>query len=415
MVDKLEFNPRWIVAQEGSRQSYAVPISFHRLGCLRLFYVDVWCRWGRSVLRNGTAGTRALATHYTREIPAGCVVSFNRWALLDRVRYHFSRGRLSPAQQFDRYCRFGEFFANAVRNRLKKLELEPDRDHFFGFNSNCLEVLEHLRQRGVFTVVDQVDPGKFEEDMVLEEAERWPGWARTPERIPQCYWDRLKAEWEMADLVLVNSTWSADGLTRQGLSRDKIIVVPLAMDLDEDRVSEPIVAQGRLQVLWLGNVILRKGIQYLVEAARLLVDQPIDFQLAGPLGISERAVRTFPPSIKTLGRLTRDEVAHVYRRAHVFVLPTISDGFAITQLEAMAHGLPVITTPNCGQVVTDGLDGFIVPARDSQALADAIVRLNDDRVLLRAMSAEATKTILQYDLSSNARMIQNLVNQKRGL
>jgi glycosyltransferase involved in cell wall biosynthesis len=93
-------------------------------------------------------------------------------------------------------------------------------------------------------------------------------------------------------------------------------------------------------------------------------------------------------------------------------LPTISDGFAITQLEAMAHGLPVITTPNCGQVVTDGVDGFIVPVRDSQALADAIARLDGDRPLLRTMSANTLLTVQKYDLPSNARLIGDLVSHR---
>ena len=74
------------------------------------------------------------------------------------------------------------------------------------------------------------------------------------------------------------------------------------------------------------------------------------------------------------GRTGRDEAAAWYERSDVFVLPTISDGFALTQIEAMAHGLPVITTPNCGAVVMDGVDGYIVPSRDSAALAQAVQR-----------------------------------------
>jgi len=61
--------------------------------------------------------------------------------------------------------------------------------------------------------------------------------------------------------------------------------------------------------------------------------------------------------------------------------------------EAMAHGLPVVTTPNCGRVVTDGVDGLMVPARDGQALAEAIEQLDDDRSLLRKMSENALQTV----------------------
>jgi hypothetical protein len=404
---------RWIVSQEGSRQTYAVPVAFHRLGGLRLFYVDIWCRWGRQILRRGPAGSRALATRYNAEIPPDRVVSFSPAAVLDRMKKHLRRSGPTPAQQSDEYCRFGRWMATRVRNHLENVEMDPELDFFFGFDTNCLETLELMRERGVLAIVDQVDPGTVEEEMVIEEAERWPGWQRVPGRTSQDYRDRRKAEWELADLVLVNSRWSADALVRQGVPRKKIIIVPLAIDLSHEHFRSPTKPDGNLKVLWLGSVILRKGIQYLVEAARLLKNQNIEFLLAGPIGVSEQAVKSFPDNIKILGRVTRDQLGAIYRQAHVFVLPTISDGFAVTQLEAMAHGLPVITTPNCGEVVTDGVDGFIVPARDSQALAEALARLNDDRGLLAAMSSSAFSTVSKYDLPSNARLINFHVAQFR--
>ncbi len=338
--------------------------------------------------------------------------SFGTRCVLHPVRRALAGGRALRRRFPDRnklskeYCSFGRWLALRVRGHLKHLELDPQRDCFFGFNTNCLETLELLKERRIFTVVDQVDPGLIEENMVLEEAERWPGWEGIPGRLSQAYWDRLRAEWAVADLVLVNSNWSRDALVQQGVPLGKIIVVPLAIDLAADHALTPVEPQGPLKVLWLGSVILRKGIQYLVEAARKLEPHGVEFLLAGPLGISERAVRTFPGNIKILGRVTRDQLSHYYRQAHVFALPTISDGFAVTQLEAMAHGLPVVTTPNCGNVVTDGVDGFIVPVRDSQALADALARFNDDRLMLRAMSTNTLLTIQKYDLPSNARLIE---------
>jgi len=403
---------RWIVAQEGSRQTYAIPLAFHRLGALRLFYADIWCRRGRSVLRRGPSGARAIATRFNPELPLDRVVSFDWPAMLSRSLLHLRRGGLSQQRIADEFCRFGEWFAIRVREHLKGLELDRGKDLFFGFNTNCLEVLHFLKNRGVFTLVDQVDPARVEERMVLEEIERWPGWASAPGLIPESYWKRIEAEWEASDVILVNSEWSLEALVQQGVPREKMIVVPLAIDLPHQTL-QPVNPEGNLKVLWLGGVLLRKGIQYLVEAARRLQHLNIEFLLAGPLGVSKHAVQSFPPSMKLLGRITRDQLGQIYRQAHVFVLPTISDGFAVTQLEAMAHGLPVVTTPNCGRVVTDGVEGFLVPARDGQALADALAKLNDDRGLLRAMSVNALKTIQQYDLPSNARMIQSLVCARR--
>ena len=399
---------RWIICQEGSRQTYAVPLGFHRLGRLRRMYVDIWCRWGRAWLRRGPAGCRALATRFHPGIPPERVVAFTPKAALFRTAQHFRRtpDRFKLSEE---YCAFGRWMAACVRDHLRDAELDPVRDCFFGFNSNCLETLEELKIRGIFTVLDQVDPGLVEENVICEEAERWPGWEGIPGKASPDYWERLKSEWALADLVLVNSDWSRRALVEQGVPAQKIIVIPLALELHADHEWSIVDARGNLKVLWLGSVILRKGIQYLVEAARRLQHRNIEFLLAGKMGISERAVRSFPANIKVLGRLTRDQLGACYRQAQVFVLPTLSDGFAVTQLEAMAHGLPVITTPNCGQVVTPGVDGFIVPPRDSEALADAIARLDNDRTLLREMSHNTLQTIQRYDLPSNARMIQSEV------
>jgi glycosyltransferase involved in cell wall biosynthesis len=273
--------------------------------------------------------------------------------------------------------------------------------------------MELLKSRGIFTILDQVDPALVEEEMVIEEGTRWPGWEGIPGRTSYDYWDRVKAEWSLADLVLVNSDWSRQALVQQGVPLEKIIVVPLALDLHRDHLPGPIDPRGNLKVIWLGSVILRKGIQYLVEAARKLERTGIEFLLAGRIGISDEALRTFPGNIKVLGRVTRDQLSVFYQQAHVFVLPTLSDGFAVTQLEAMAHGLPVITTPNCGRVVTHGVDGLIVPVRDSEALAEAVVKLDANRPLLREMSANALQTIRKFDLPSNARLIQDQVRAFR--
>lgn len=404
---------RWIVGQEGSRQSYAIPLAFDRLGKLRLFYADIWCRHGRSFLKKGPKGLRALAGRFNDQIPADRVVSFDWSAILFRTLQHFRHGQQSPAELGDAFCRFGRWFALRMRNHLETIDLDPQQDAFFGFDTNSLEAMELLKQRGIFTILDQVDPGKLHDDLVIEETERWPGWQKLPGRMPQSYWDRRQAEWRTADLVLVNSEWSQQAIIRQGVPREKIIVVPLAIDLAHDKLPLPIDPRGDLKVLWLGNVVVGKGIQYLVEAARLLHGRNIQFLIAGPVGISAQVVQTFPANIRMLGRVTRDRLGEIYQQSHVFVLPTISDGFAITQLEAMAHGLPVVITPNCGRVVTDGVDGLIVPARDSRALADALASLDADRELVREMSRNALETIRKYDLPSNAKLICDLADKYR--
>jgi glycosyltransferase involved in cell wall biosynthesis len=83
----------------------------------------------------------------------------------------------------------------------------------------------------------------------------------------------------------------------------------------------------------------------------------------------------------------------------VFVFPTLSDGFGIVLLEAMAAGVPVISTRNCGAVVRDGENGFIVPARDAQAIAERIEQITTDRNLRERLSRGAIATATQFSLT----------------
>ena len=90
-----------------------------------------------------------------------------------------------------------------------------------------------------------------------------------------------------------------------------------------------------------------------------------------------------------VGQVPRSRVREEFERADVFVLPTLSESFALVHLEALACGVPVITTPNCGSTVRDGVEGFIVPIRDPAALADRVERILIDRALRDRLSQSA--------------------------
>ena len=122
--------------------------------------------------------------------------------------------------------------------------------------------------------------------------------------------------------------WSKGALLQQGVPAGKIIVVPLAYEPD---AAPPLRrlrsnAQRPLTVLWLGSVILLKGIQYLLQAAKRLSSTRVEFIVAGPVGIAERIISEAPVSVKFIGRLTRDRTAEVYRSADIFVLPQFPTG-----------------------------------------------------------------------------------------
>jgi glycosyltransferase involved in cell wall biosynthesis len=286
-----------------------------------------------------------------------------------------------------------------------------------------------------------MDPNRVEVDLVREEEKCWPGWTLQPLQVPEEYFIRREQEWTLADRVVVNSEFSRKALLQQGAPPEKLVVIPLCFEASEvedgrwktedsggkeESVRSPISAlrspfpdmrppssvPSPLRVLFLGQVILRKGIQYLIAAARQLERENIQFDVVGSIGISREAMATAPGNLIFHGRTARDQAAVWYRRSHLFVLPTLSDGFAITQLEAMAHGLPVIATPCCGDVVSEGVDGFVVPPRDIAALTRTFRRYLGQPDLLPSQSVAALEKAGQFGLD---RLAGNLLRLEREL
>ncbi|HWW00916.1 MAG TPA: glycosyltransferase family 4 protein [Candidatus Acidoferrum sp.] len=263
----------------------------------------------------------------------------------------------------------------------------PDHTSFMGFSYSSLELMEKEREAGRFVVVIQIDAAEFHQKLVLEEAKLWPNYAGVGIEFPKEYFERARREWALADLILVNSTWTRQMLVGEGVPENKIETIPLAYSPPAADTPAPREEKVELSVLWLGNVALGKGIQYLVEAARLLVGEPVRFTVAGQLHVSKQAVKAAPGNMIFVGPIPSASVAAFLDRGDVFVFPTLSDGFGITQIEAMAHGLPVITTPNCGEVVEHGVTGYIIEPRNPHALANAIHLFSRNRDLLRTMAS----------------------------
>jgi hypothetical protein len=410
--------------------------------------------WAGPVVRGAARwipadGLRSLAGRWHEELQSGKrkaesgeqkteIVSWN-WRVLWRAvgaKLKIGNQQSAIGNNYERFIREGRWLSERVRDHLARRGTDVRGRVVFSYDTTALELFRWAKERGAFCVLGQMDPGRVEAEMVRDEEKRWPGWARNENtemlkaetlksegqkaesrerksEIGDAYLRRREEEWRLADRIIVNSQWSFDALVKQSVPPEKLVVVPLCYESDHkttrqqttDYGTGPVVggqwSGGRrapLRMLFLGQVVLRKGIQYLVEAAKLLRNEPVYFDVVGPAGISDDAIKLAPANMVFHGRVNRDEAAGWYERADVFALPTLSDGFAITQIEAMAHGLPVIATPNCGEVVTDGVDGFVVPARDAAALAEAIRRYLKEPELLRLQRGAALAKSKQFTL-----------------
>ena len=145
----------------------------------------------------------------------------------------------------------------------------------------------------------------------------------------------------------------------------------------------------RLQALFLGSVILRKGVGQLFDAIGMLKNEPVDFTFAGPIGVKIPDELSRNPNVRFLGPVDKATTERLYREADVFLFPTLSDGFGLTQLEALGHGLPVIASTHCGEVVEDQVSGIVLAEVTPETVADSIVSLVRNKDLVATLKSKA--------------------------
>ncbi len=342
------------------------------------------------------------------------VYGFNAGTLWDSVMAKLRR----PPDAYSHFLQVGSHFGKRVRTRLsQRRDQDWKNTIFFGYDTGFLETASWVIEQEAKTVVCQMDPSSVEVDLVRLEEKKWPGWAKSPLLVPEEYPAWRKAEWALADAIMVNSRWTLSALESLGVPAEKIVIVPLAYESGIETTDPPSMRPDEepFRVLFLGQANLRKGIPYLLEAAAQLRDAPVQIDIVGPIAIADRHIVAAPPNVRFHGAVPRSATRAFYESAHAFVLPTISDGFALTQLEAMSHGLPVIVTPNCGEVVRDGIDGIITPPADSAALANAIRTLLEDPERHQAMREEALQNVRRFSLDRLAGNLRDLESRLTGI
>ncbi len=379
------------VAQIGARRHYAVPVALHQVGMLDCLHTD-WCT-NRGLARLISTVTpaslrsgplRRLADRHVPEIPRNKIHTNSRYA------WSMARRRNSSLSNYEYWALANRAFGECVVEQGF-----GQADMVYGFNAAAVELLQSARDQGLRTALDQtMAPWRTVEMSLAEERRKWPDWETSQaEQGWQVLADREAQEWDTADAIICGSSYVVQAMADIGAPTERCKVVPYGYDGPADsQLPEPqrVGSQdGPLRVLFVGTVDLRKGIPYLMQAAAAVGGRVAEVRIVGPIGVSDTAVSQLRRVADVRGPVPRSNVSEHYRWADVLILPTLAEGSANVCYEAMAHGLPVITTPNAGSVVRDGRDGWIVPSQSVEAIVDRIGQLADDREQLDAASSSA--------------------------
>lgn len=381
---------RFAVVQPGARLHYAVPTLLERAEMLQCFYTDVCASVGPLRILDHLWPTRL------------------RPAAIERMLGRRLPPDLPPSKvrQIAGTCLSGALARKlgvaAVPSIAKSVLRRALADDLCGANAiytvivnEDLEFCRQAKARGcriVHEVMLNPDIGLH----LDEEHRRFPEVPCTLSSLAKIESgrDRDRRKYALADLILVPSQSVYHSVVALGADPSKVAIVPYGIGESWLQPS-PDPVPGR--VLFVGSVGLLKGNHYLAAAARSLASRnpDIEIRVVGPVSTDLARMPLFAGP-RYMGQIPRASVQKEFLAADVFVLPTLCEGFGLVHLEALASGVPVITTPNCGSVVRDTVDGFIIPTRDPVRLAEVIEHIVSDRNLRAKMSKNARLRASQF-------------------
>ena len=230
-------------------------------------------------------------------------------------------------------------------------------------------------------------------------------------------YNRRLETYEVADCILCPSEFVVRSFLEKGFAPERLMKVNFGFpNVDVQSIDTLEKESDTFRVLYVGQLNYRKGLRYAIEAFKKLNHPKKELIIVGPTTfVTGLEKTTIPDGVTFTGTLKDEALKNQYRRASVFVLPSLEEGLALVQGEALSFGLPVIATTNTGSedILKDGVDGFIIPPGNASVLADRLQQLADDKALVRNMSVAALQTAKNLGSWDNA--VKSLIEQMQAL
>lgn len=376
----------WSTIQLGSREHYSIPICLDSINLLDFLFTDSWI--SKKCSRYIAPFNPALAARRSDSLHDNLVVH----KTLDRILFDFNQ-KFHGSSGWDTVIARNNWFQRWVSKYVQRLK----SDILFSYSYTARTPFDIAKKNNRTCILGQIDPGPLEFVHVKEHTSNYTHLLplSTPPSPPNAYWDDWREEVFLSDKILVNSSWSAKFLVKSGVPSDKLVEVPLVYNsvsssiVRTSFVRKDFSVSNPLKVLFLGSLNLRKGIGQIFDAIMILKNAPIVFTFAGPIYIRLPSYLESMHNVRFLGPVDSQSARSLYGQSDVFLFPTISDGFGLTQLEALAHGLPVVSSLNCANVITDQFNGLKLTTVSPESISSALLKIIDDPALLDFMKENA--------------------------
>lgn len=299
-----------------------------------------------------------------------------------------------------------------VSNRLPNL---IGLQAVYAYEDGALDTFQTAERLGLRRIYDlPIGYWRAAQHVFQEERELQPSWACTLTGLDDSAnkLSRKDQELQLADLVVVPSNFVRSTLLEHNATKAPIAVVPFGSPPPLATSLQPSTG-GPLRVLYVGSLSQRKGLSYALDGVKAMGDQ-VNLTLIGR--ISSPECRPLVAALELhhwIESLPHHQILEQMRQHDVLLLPSLFEGFALVIGEALSQGLPVIATSNSGatEVVRDGIEGFIVPIRNSQAIADRLHQLATNNNVLTAMRHACLRRAAELSWAGYEQGLRDVVGQ----
>jgi glycosyltransferase involved in cell wall biosynthesis len=367
-----------VTCHAGARDAYQISVALEQAGLLECLVTDLFLP---------PVIGRKVSKKYTSELPYNKV----RNTYSNLIRQKIFKQPYSVTDQI-------------LTNRALNEAIKHDANLFL-YSYTALDAFEYIKQQHLKNqcFLFQLHPHPLSiRKLLTEELSLSPQAKESLMREPEMYLDeaqikQLNDESLLADHVFVASTYTKQTLIENKVSPDKITIIPYGVEASKFSLKPSYDEQnGTIKLVFVGQMIQRKGLGYLFEALKLLNSKNIELTLIGRGVIDNHLISEYKKylDIRVKINLTHDELVYELQAHDMLVFPSLVEGFGHVILEAMSAGLPVLCTPNTAgpDVFVNGTEGVIVPIRNAEAIAEKIEYFIHHKKELAIMGISAGQT-----------------------
>lgn len=287
---------------------------------------------------------------------------------------------------------------------LSIISIRSDKINFFiGFNNYSLFQMKKLKKNNVKIVLEQRIAHVNTEIKIYNKELGY-----TPKNLSSYMIKRKLKEYDIADYILVPSKFVYDSMVENNISKDKLFLIPYGYNSDvflknEKNTEEDKKEEKVLKLLFVGQIGYRKGVKYLLEAVSSIrsKDLKVELTLVGNVDSDFVAVlKKFEGHFRYVNFIEQEKLVHLYNDSDVFVFPSLCEGSALVTYEALACGLPLITTFNTGSVIVHRKEGILIEPSNSEAIENAILYFLEHPEELKRMANNSLETAKKYTWDS---------------